>query len=337
MKIWSLTPIATLIIASTLPSFANAQTSSPITLYGRVNVTFENVKVQDGISRNDVNDNASRFGIRGSEDLGGGLKAIFQLETAFRADQNNTAFANRPSYVGLSGGFGTVKLGRVFSSVYNATYDWVSLHNHDTGRSSDAFLYDAAISGVVLSNAVTYSTPTFGGVRVDLDYSIPNEIPRAIDGAKARHNSATVTFEQGPFYAALGTGQVRNAATFNKSSVVTGAFLFSTKVFTLGALVDKGKTDGVERKAYWRLVGMVPFGATELHVNYGKAGKIDGVNNSDAKQFTFGVNYNFTKRTKVYGFYTKIDNNSGANYAFLANTPVGKDNTSLAAGIRHNF
>jgi predicted porin len=69
----------------------------PLPSTGAFNVTAENVKVQDGVSRNETNDNASRFGIRGSQDLGG-LKAVFQLETAFRADQAGTAFANRPSF-----------------------------------------------------------------------------------------------------------------------------------------------------------------------------------------------------------------------------------------------
>jgi predicted porin len=65
------------------------------------------------VQRQMIESSNSRFGVRGHEKLGGGLKAIFQLETQFLVDQNNTPFAARDSFVGLNGGWGTVKLGRM--------------------------------------------------------------------------------------------------------------------------------------------------------------------------------------------------------------------------------
>jgi predicted porin len=64
------------------------------------------------VNRNELESSNSRFGIRGHEKLGPGLKAIFQLETRFLLDQNTTTFADRDSFVGLASGWGTVKLGR---------------------------------------------------------------------------------------------------------------------------------------------------------------------------------------------------------------------------------
>jgi predicted porin len=71
------------------------------------------------------------------------------------------------------------------------------------------------------------------------------------------------------------------------------------------------------------------MGATELHLNVGRAGDVGNLKDSDASQFTLGVNYNLSKRTKVYGFYTKLNAND--------NTPYAEDFSSLAAGVRHNF
>src|SRR4051812_9017710 len=91
---------------------AMAQTANPVVLYGQVNVTAESVEARGGSTpvsrRTRIEDQSSRLGVRGTEDLGGDLKAFFQLETAFRPDQNNTTFAARNSAVGLQGGWGSI-------------------------------------------------------------------------------------------------------------------------------------------------------------------------------------------------------------------------------------
>src|SRR2546423_4339930 len=66
------------------------------------------------INRNEIEAPNTRLGVRGHEKLAGQLKAIYQLETEFRIDQNNTGFAQRDSFVGLTHDtFGTIKLGRM--------------------------------------------------------------------------------------------------------------------------------------------------------------------------------------------------------------------------------
>src|ERR1700680_4410764 len=97
---------------------AMAQTTNPVVLYGVVYETLESVEGKGPTTaataprRQRVSDQASRLGVRGTEDLGGGLKAFFQLETVFKADQNDSTFANRNSAVGLQGGFGSILMGR---------------------------------------------------------------------------------------------------------------------------------------------------------------------------------------------------------------------------------
>src|SRR5690349_1970273 len=97
---------------------AMAQTANPVTLYGRVFLMATSVEGKAGGGsaaiprRTRIDDQSSLLGVRGTEDLGGGLKAFFQLETGFKADQNDTAFAQRNSGVGLQGAWGSILMGR---------------------------------------------------------------------------------------------------------------------------------------------------------------------------------------------------------------------------------
>lgn len=127
-----------------------------------------------------LQNNASRWGIKGTEDLGGGLRALYFLESGFNSDTgvmtNNFgqgasgSLFNRESFAGLSGGFGTIRGGRITSPVYFASANYVSMHSHDTGTSSDA-LFNVIATGVNNNNSIAYKTPSFGGADVEVAYS----------------------------------------------------------------------------------------------------------------------------------------------------------------------
>ena len=97
------------------PLAAHAQTAN-VTLYGRLNLTFEavNGKQPDGsnptVTR--LSSNSSRFGLRGTESLGGGWNAIFQIESSLNPDSGSGTLAGRDSFLGFQGGFGLVRIGR---------------------------------------------------------------------------------------------------------------------------------------------------------------------------------------------------------------------------------
>ena len=77
------------------------------------------------------------------------------------------------------------------------------------------------------------------------------------------------------------------------------------------------------------------MGVSEFHVNVGRAGDYSKVNDSAATQYTLGYNYNLSKRTKVYGYYTRVNNNKAASYGGVS--AAGNDFSSIAVGLRHNF
>src|SRR5437867_7184988 len=158
--------------ACALPAVALAQVPSWIQIYGRANVTYErmttsnssNTAVQPNQSNWDLVDNSSRIGVRGNKELGGGLTGLFQIESRVRLNTGDSAFlSSRDSYAGLAGNFGTVRLGRTVGPVYYATYDYISMHNHDTGTSSDALLAPTVFGNQgFMNNTVWYTSPKIG-------------------------------------------------------------------------------------------------------------------------------------------------------------------------------
>jgi predicted porin len=162
------------------------------------------------ISRQEMESSNSRFGVRGSEKLGGGLKAIFQLETEFHVDSNDSRFAQRDSFVGLSHpAWGTIKLGRMdtpfkgyaddisFLGVSSGNFVSTSEVNRNLpfGGSNAGRFHERA------QNAVDYETPQFGGFQGEIQYATA-ETDNAF--RKPHFWSGGIKWEGGPFEIAFG-------------------------------------------------------------------------------------------------------------------------------------
>ena len=312
----------TLIAAAVLASVGSAAfAQSSVTIYGRLNETIERQKVGNGDNDWRMQNSSSRIGFRGTEDLGGGLKAGFQLEHGFNPEsgrQSQSAFWARQSEVNLSGGFGMVRLGNFTSEAYYATADYVSMHNHDTGTSADA-LY--AYLGRNTSK-VAYRTPSFGGATFEAGATEGGTGERTLDFA--------LNYDAGPLH--LGAGYEKNSPTNDNAKQFAFRALYELGAFTFGGYIQRdedGYGAGLGKRTTFRLTGMYALGNTEFHLNYGRAGEYDNVSSSKASQATVGVNYNLSKRTKVYTFYTKLNDGNAGVY--------GGDFKSLAVGVRHNF
>jgi predicted porin len=132
------------------------------------------------ISRTEMDSSNSRFGVRGSEKLGRDLKAIFQLETEFHVDSNDSAFAQRDSFVGLSSkAWGTVKLGRM-DTPFKTYGDDISFLGISSGnfvstsnllRKTGFGTSSASSFHLRRQNVVQYETPEFGGFDGAVQYS----------------------------------------------------------------------------------------------------------------------------------------------------------------------
>ncbi|WP_349741649.1 porin [Roseateles cavernae] len=300
------------LVAALAAVSASAFAQSSVTLYGRINTTVESQKEGTGDRKAVVANNSSRFGFKGQEDLGGGLKASFNLESGLNSDDGRAAatFWGREAWVQLAGSFGAVRLGNFTPESYFATADYISMHNHDTGSSEDK-LYGGPFRS---SNKIGYFTPNYNGFSGSASVS-------AGEGVAGREKlfDLAANYVGGPLH--LGAGFSKEGD--RKQFAVRG--LYELGAFTVGAYYQRAD-DGAQNRNVYRLSGMYTLGASEFHANFGATqGRGDFAGNKTT-QFTLGYNYNLSKRTKVYGYYT--DKNGKVN---------STDFSSLAAGIRHNF
>ena len=170
----------------------SALAQSSVTIYGRLNVTGERMRANN-TTTNLLNDNSSRIGFKGVEDLGGGMNASFLIESGFRTDTGaaSATFWGRESWVALGGGFGRVRLGNMGpTNAYFTTADYISMHNHDTGTSSDAFyLYPGRAT-----NMIAYTSPSMGGLVVDAQVGLSE------NSAAGRTYVLTANYDTGPLH-----------------------------------------------------------------------------------------------------------------------------------------
>jgi predicted porin len=313
-----------IVAAVALLAAGTVSAQSSVTVYGRVNTTLESQKNIGAVGTQRVmQNNASRLGFKGVEDLGGGLKAEFLLEHRFNVDTGTVtsgAFWAGDSYVGLSGGFGSIKLGRLTSAAYYATADYISFHNHDTGTSEDK-LYTYLGQN---SNTVSYTTPSFGGLTAEVSVS-------ASEGRGAANKVTNLALNYNVGALQLGFGYEKVAGGGDNQFAIRGNYEIGAVL--LGAYYQKSDVTGLGKRDAYRLSAMYTMGASEFHANFGSADDWSQLANSDASQYTFGYNYNVSKRTKLYGFYTVTDNSSALGYFGVA----GKKASSMAVGVRHNF
>ena len=296
---------------------AAAQAQSSVSIYGRTNVTVERQKAGT-TNRTDMVDNSSRIGFKGTEDLGGGLKAGFQIEHGISMDTGGGAatFWGRRSELFLGGNFGTLRLGNYTSEAYFATADYVAMHNHDTGTSSDKLYVGVGRK----TDKVGYASPTFGGAQFHAAVAGTDTsgTDRAIELA--------VNWASGPLR--LGAGYEKGDG--DKQQFAARA-LYQMGDFTVGGYVQQdtdGKGAALGDRTTLRLAGKYVIGNGDAHLSWGRAGDYDNVADSSANQITLAYNHNLSKRTKVYGFWTKVNDDGGL---------YGGDFSSVALGVRHNF
>ena len=351
---------------------AMAQTANPVVLYGQVNVTAESVEARSGTTplsrRSRIEDQSSRLGVRGTEDLGGGLKAFFQLETAFRPDSNNTTFAARNSAVGLQGGFGSILIGRwdmPFKTATIAIDPWGDITIAGiTGTLSDRGNFDRRDQ-----NVAEYWSPTWGGLAFRLA-ATANERKNDPAGVNARDTGANVTWTSGGIYVfyayeehkdnnngnAFGqiivqppaTGQTAGIAGYNeKGQALGGSVVFGPiKVGAQYQEFKKGGTPATARSKQKSWMGNVVWTLGNNQFIYQYMNSKDGRLNTatteepDCDSNSIGYKYNFSRRTSFIAHYIDVKNNSAATCNFGSNTlgiAAGQDPRGIAVGFLHNF
>ena len=342
--------------ACTVPA-AMAQTANPVTLYGRAYVTLEQVEAKGGAgtpTRTRIEDQSSLLGVRGTEDLGGGLRAFFQLETVVRLDQNNSTFANRNSGVGLQGGFGSVLLGRWDMPFKVATiaidpYGDLTLSGI-TGTLSDGGNFDRRDQ-----NVMQYWSPNMGGFAFRIA-GTANENKSAT--ANPRDYGANVTFTRGPVYVFLawekhkdqsggsGAGVGNPSGSITAGSDEEGRAIGGSLVFgpvKIGAQYQEIEKSGRRDTENWMGNIVFTFGKNQImlqHMRSEGGQTIATAAEPDCDSNSIGYQYNFTRRTFFIASYVRVDNQNGSTCNFGANRlaiGANQDPQGVFMGLRHVF
>ena len=178
---------------------------------------------------------SSRFGMRGTEDLGGGLKANFVLEAGVNIDDGSSGngggnLFSRAAWVGLSGGFGEVRLGRQVLGSFG-------VHANGLAAGAASGLYEAGANivqgGVRFANAIQYRSPDFGGISGTVSLRAPESnsaatsvaaslVPDTTDGTVANPKNKSgidlsIAYANGPIYVGFGFNRQSNTTAFNNN------------------------------------------------------------------------------------------------------------------------
>jgi len=333
--------IALAIAGATVAPAAMAQTANPVTLYGRVYATFESVEAKGGASpvarRNRVADQASYLGVRGTEDIGGGLKAFFQLETAFSPESNQTVFANRNSAIGLQGGFGSILMGRwdtPMKVTQTAVDPWGDLTNGDiTGAGLDQGNFSRREQ-----NSVQYWSPNMAGFSVRLQYTANEGKTSAINPSV---HGASLAYSKGPLYAAIAYEKHKDVATVAGQNLSEDGLAIAAS-YQFGPAKISGQFGRYERDNSAEdesfMIGLDwKFGKHVLLYSFQHA-ELDN-SSAECDMNSIGYRYDFSRRTFFIASYTKVDNENGMNCNFGSNPigAAGQNPQGIGLGVRHLF
>ena len=345
-----------LIALAVMAAAGAACAQSSVQLYGIADLWFGSQKSQDRIEGVWVGERQtglydggvsnSRFGLKGAEDLGGGLKALFTLEQGFSLDTgaagtvpgDSAAAFSREATIGLQGNFGTVKLGKQYNAFDDVSGAQSSVFDSDLAPINTVFLSTAAATNP--ANSIKYLSPSFNGFTGSVSYAFSED--KTATQSAGKQYALSGQYVNGPL--ALGLGYAHfglNAGdlTFTDSDGLDGNVIRLNGGYNFGPVVLKAsfgrvKDKSDDSKANEYEIGIdVPLASNmTLSAGYAHSKDKNAAGDTAGKRHGFGaaVAYSLSRRTLTYaGFNTSKE--KGA-----AGDTVGKLSL-LAVGVRHSF
>ena len=332
-------PLAALAI---LALSGSTMAQSSVTLFGIADVWLGSSKVEvAGVGqRQTVVDtsgvNGSRWGLRGAEDLGGGLKAIFTLESGVSLDTGASAqgglLFGRQAFVGLQGGFGTVSLGRQYSA-----YDDL---NGATHHNYGAFTFEARSGAVAngiqnhtnrTNNSIKYVSPSFGGFSGAAVYGFgenKNTVAPLFNNKATDSASVQLQYANGPLLVGYAYQQEKQASgDKNKYNMIGGTYDFG--VAKLVGSYNQVKNNTTKDKE-GQIGVVVPIGAAAISAGYARSKSDVGAVSNTGKGYSILATYALSKRT---GLYAAALNTK----AHVNNVVAETITTKYGLGVRHSF
>ena len=299
------------LIALAVLGFAGAaMAQSSVTLYGVADAGLGKAKSAGDTKVNmqsagTMNNGTSRLGVRGVEDLGGGLKAGFNFETGLSLENGNTStagagFWGRAANLWLGGNWGTFQMGRTLNPSFYGVAAWELTGTANYSVVGNTYGY---VGGARNSSEFSYKTPNFGGLSAKLGY-----IMKADNGGNAKWD-LNVVYANGPIAAGLSANKAKGQKV---GYALGGKYNFGN--FAVAA----SYSDNHKARRGFSIGGTAAFGAASVTLDLTRDTK-----NLAGKKYTNGLlegKYALSKRTFMYAAYLRLDGNN--NYGL---------------GVRHNF
>lgn len=332
-----------LIALAILGSFAGvASAQSSVSIYGIVDVWAGRSK--DGAPATSSNSvlnsgglSTSRLGFKGTEDLGGGLSAVFGLEAGLAIDNGQSTDGgglrfNRQSYVGFAGGFGEIIAGRVWTA-----YDDIEAAAHQlAGASTFAVEYAVMDSGNEYSanpnNGFKYTSPDFGGFSGAVSYAIDEKTGADNEG---KVSAVHLKYAAGPLYAGIAYQKQKDSLQPDSVSFTRANATYDFGVAQL--LLTYGRVKEVAGSANEYSIGvnfpvspaLTVSAAYAIH-NPDSGYSISGIPDGERKGFGLGATYALSKRTTAYAAYTTANADDAAGVRT-------NEYRLFGVGVRHAF
>jgi predicted porin len=339
-----------LLALAVLTGFAGvASAQSSVTLFGVIDANVRNIKNGGSNIWQEGTDgyNSSRLGFRGTEDLGGGLKAGFWLEAGLNPDEgtinSSGKFWHRRSTVSLeSATLGEVRLGRDFTPTYTAMSAYDAFGDNGVGKFSN------------LQSKLTATVNTNTRADNEVQYFLPKNIGGVYGSVAVAAGEGTVGnkyvggrlgFASGGLDVSGAYGTTEANAAADKYKVATAGAAYDFGVVRVMGSFSQIKFLTIKERMYY-VGATAPIGQGVLRVSLGKGDLSGGTlatATRDADDITLaaiGYVYNLSKRTALYGTYSRLDN-KGASKTAIATSALalaaGQKSTGFELGLRHAF
>jgi predicted porin len=343
---------------------APAAMADDVKIYGKADMGIGSVN-NGTTSTTQVSSQVTKIGFKGSEDLGGGVSAVWQIEQQIDIDggsgSTHTTFAGRNSFLGLkSDAAGTILLGRHDTPYKEATRHMDVFGDQMADNRSLLGGADPTKTGSTAGymdartpDTLMYISPKLGGMAtIEAAYVASAETSNTAGAVKGSAYSLAGIFDIGPVRVAAAyqpikystAGDYAATAATLPTAVAANDEYKASKVGASYAITDGIKVNAVYEKytssgagtamvndasgqtnAYVGAVFKVT-GSDAVKVAYGKAGKVGNVAATGAHQMSVGYDHDLTKSTKVYAQYTKISNDAAATYG------ISSGGTTLQTG-----
>ena len=372
-------PILGLIALAAGSTFAQ----SSLTISGAVDASVTYV-ASEGVSK--VGVGASQLGpskltFLGSEDLGGGMRAFFRLEGGLLNDSGNARPSNtnnqasgaapqlagaqgftfaRFSYVGATGNFGELRLGRDYTSTFSGAL--AVLDPFGTVGPADSFTITANLgvkgskaTASTASNMVGYTTPAFGGFSANGQVFLGENASNATNSREGNGYSGLLRYSLGPVYLSMAQQVTRGGATDvgrYQQNAYSASYDFGLAKLGFTHVREKLMVAATQQAHNdSNLLGLtIPVGAANIKASYVRAVQNSGAAAALDNTGTLvgvGADYALSRRTVVYGTWGHVSNHSGNNFSAAGvNNPSGTalsgavaspSSRASAVGVRHSF